>query len=140
MMTVQLNVDETQFKELLDKELKDMPKEVIQEAILSAIKEYFSVNDGKNLGFLIEKEGYHYGSEKRPSEFLEKTLKDCDYSKLQDIIDKMVEELEKNHKYILQEVVLNALINGFTNTYSMQEVLRSQISHIMYEMNQRNRQ
>ena len=137
MMTVQLNVDETQFKELLDKELKDMPKEVIQEAILSAIKEYFSINDGKNLGFLIEESGYHYG-EKHPSEFLKKIFAGCDYSKLQDIIDKITEELEKNHKYILQEVVLNALINGFTNTYSMQEVLRSQISHIMYEMNQHN--
>lgn len=139
MMTVQLKVDETQFKELLDKELKDMPKEVIQEAILSAIKEYFSIDDGKNLGFLIEESGYHYG-EKRPSDFLKKTLAECDYSKLQNIIDKMSEELEKNHKFILQEVVLNALINGFTNTYSMQEVLRSQISDIMYKMRQQNNQ
>ena len=137
MMTVQLNVDETQFKDILDKELNEMPKELIQEAILSAIKEYFLVNNGKNLNMLIEKQGY-YSGERSPSEFLVKIFKGCDYSKIQEVIDKMIDRLKTDYDNILRKVLIDALVGGFANTYSMNEAIRSEIYHTMAQMNNNN--
>ena len=40
-MKIEINVDETQFKDILDKELQDLPKEVLQNIIVESIKGYF---------------------------------------------------------------------------------------------------
>ena len=44
-MKVEINVDETQLKDILDKELKDLPKETIQDVIVQSIKGYFEQNN-----------------------------------------------------------------------------------------------
>ena len=43
-MNITINVDETQFKEILDRELKDLPKEDLQEIIKQALTQYIMSN------------------------------------------------------------------------------------------------
>ena len=48
-MKVEINIDETEFKELLDGQLSKLSDETIQNIILESIKQYFAKNDYKNV-------------------------------------------------------------------------------------------
>lgn len=43
-MNITIQINETQFKDILDKELKDMPKEQLQEIIKQAFTQFFATN------------------------------------------------------------------------------------------------
>lgn len=137
-MKVELNVDEEQFKELLEKELKDLPKETLQEILVQSIKEYFVQDGFKNLNvFLVERERYGYGV-KGPSRFLECMMEKCDYSGLQEVVDKMIKDLKENYHTILMEVLSDRLVSGLINTTSFKIGMEETIREHILKMNNNN--
>ena len=48
-MKVEINIDETQFKELLDGHLSKLSEDAIKSIIVESIREYFSQNNYENI-------------------------------------------------------------------------------------------
>ena len=129
-MKVEINVDEMQFKELLDKQLTELPQEVIQNIIIESIREYFTQNDYQMIeNLFINKESRYGYIEKSSSVFLDKLMRECDYSKLQEVVDAAVENLKENNERILKDMLIEALAAKLTDTYSM----RQSVEYILRE-------
>lgn len=134
-MKVEINVDEVQFKDVLDKEFKDLPKEVLQDVIVQSIKEYFEQNNYANVQnlFLYETKGYNSWDTKVTStEFLNGLLKDCDYSGLQDVVDEAIKSVRENHKEILQNIVSGIITRGLLQDHSFKYELENVIKEVIY--------
>ena len=129
-MKIEINVDEIQFKDILDKELKDLPKEVLQDVIVQGIKGYFEQNNYENVQklFLKENGGYNSWDTKiTTTEFLNGLVNDCDYSGLQDVVDEAIKSVRDNHKEILEDMILRIITNGFFQDYNFRNQLESVI-------------
>ena len=133
-MQITVNVEDDTFKQIVEQEIGNIPSEKLQEIIVDALKGYFSANDYKNARFLIYKEGNdYYGSRREyPTEFTNKIINNCDYSKLQDIVDKAIEELKNNYDRILRDLLGEMLAKGLTEKYLFQTSLQEAINKELY--------
>ena len=131
-MKVEINVDEMQFKELLDKQLTELPQEVIQNIIIESIREYFTQDDYKMIEnlFIETKTSYGY-TEKNSSYFLQGLMRGCDYSKLQEVVDAAIENLKENNERILKDMFIEAIADRLSNTYTM----RDSVARILIDRN-----
>lgn len=134
-MEVKINVDESMFKDVLEGELAALSSEQVQEVLLSAIKEYFTIDNYKNLEKLLyTKESRYYSSERIiASPFTKGIIEKCDYSKLQEVVDVSIEHLKTNSDHILKDILLESIMNGLTNTYQFKNDIRHVLSEIKYE-------
>ena len=114
-MKVEINVDETQFKDILDKELQDLPKEVLQNIIVESIKGYFQQDNYKNVEKIFlheEKSSYGWSSHNKPNELLTSVLKNCDYYQLQEVVDEAINTLKEEHYNILKDILKDILMTN----------------------------
>lgn len=135
---IQIEVDEDQFKSLIEKEITDLPKDQIQKIIIESIKSYLTGDETikieevtknsynttiypvevnrrnyNNLNaLLIKKEDYYNGTNYRPSDLFINLLKECDFSGLQEVVDKMINDLKDNYHSILIEILSKQLVNS----------------------------
>lgn len=165
-MKIQVEIPEEQFKELLEKELKDLPKEQIQQILLESIRSYvdgdtivkledirqnnygdteYNVSTTRKShdklnALLTEKQSGGYfssGGYVSPSPLFKDILKQCDFSGLQDIVDDMIKDLRENHHNILIEVMSRRIVDSFTNDHKFQSELTDVIQ---VQLNARNSQ
>ena len=133
-MKVEINVDETQFKDILDKELQDLPKEVLQNIIVESIKGYFQQDDYKNVEQIFlheEKSSYGWSSHNEPNELLISVLKNCDYYQLQEVVDEAINTLKEEHYNILKDILKDMFIKGLTTNYAFQSSLELAINDVL---------
>lgn len=132
-MKVEINVDETQFKDILDKELQDLPKEVLQNIIVESIKGYFQQDNYKNVEkiFLREEKSSYGWSNNKPNELLTSVLKNCDYYQLQEVVDEAINTLKEEHYNILKDILKDIFIIGLTTNYTFQSSLESAINDVL---------
>lgn len=137
-MKVELNVDEAQFKDVLDKEFKDLPKEVLQDAIVQSIKRYFEQNNYANVQnlFLYETtKGYNsWDTRIISTEFLNGLLKDCDYSGLQDVVDEAIKTVKENHMSVLCSLISDIVAHGLCADYHFRNELENAIQDVLCRM------
>lgn len=124
-MKVEINIDETQFKELLDGHLSKLSEDTIKNIIVESIHGYFSQNNYQQIEnlFIETKEQYGY-KEKCASLFLQKLVRDCDYSKLQDVLDAAINNLIEHNETILKDMFIEAIADKMYNTYSFRDSVR----------------
>lgn len=127
-MIVELNIDETGFKELLEGHLADLPKEAIHDIIIQSIKEYFSQDNYKNIESVLFDKRYN---EKTANENLRKIINDCDCSRLQDVVDASIKNLIENNEVILKKLIMESLADKLVNTYAFRESIQSSIYNIL---------
>lgn len=132
-MKIEINVDETQFKDILDKELQDLPKEVLQNIIVESIKGYFQQDDYKNVEkiFLHEEKNSYGWSHYEPNELLTSVLKNCDYYQLQEVVDEAINTLKEEHYNILKDILKDMFIKGLTTHYTFQSSLELAINDVL---------
>lgn len=108
-MNLTIQIDETQFKEILDKELKDMPKEQLQQMIMQAFAQFLK-NDPKYIDELFfTKTGGMY-PRKEPTPLLAGIIKNMNFDEeCDEIIQCLKDELKGNARDILEEVMLKAM-------------------------------
>ena len=124
-MKVEINTDETQFKELLDGHLSKLPEDTIKNIIVESIHGYFSQNNYEQIENLFIETKDHYGyKEKCASPFLQRLVRDCDYSKLQDVLDAAINNLVENNETILTNMFIEAIAAKMHNTYSFEDSVR----------------
>ena len=133
-MKVELNVDETQIKELIDGHLSDLPEDMIKNILVECIRGYFSQNNYAQIEnlFIETKEKFGYHKEKSASLFLQRLIKDCDYSKLQDVVDASINNLIEHNDTLLKDIIIDAITEKLRNTYSFQDAVRDALIRLKY--------
>lgn len=121
-MKIELNIDETQLKDVLDKQLAALTPEQLTDLIKECITNYLKQNDGEAIKALFienENRGYSYGSYygSRPTKLTEKIVEKIDFTDVADpIVAEMKEELRTNSREILEGVILKALAKSISDT------------------------
>ena len=141
MIQVTVNIDEKMFDESIGGALKSLKPEEMSEMLTNCIKEYLLGKNSKgenNIEKIIydEETSYFGGSRTlKPSYFTKAMLEKLDYSALQEVVDKCINELKENHKDILEEVMLEMIVQGLKSTYNFNEILNDTVKNIIRTMN-----
>ena len=131
-MKVEINIDEIQFKELLEGHLSKLSEDTIKNIIVESIHGYFFQNNYEQIENLFIETKDHYGyKEKCASPFLQRLVRDCDYSKLQDVLDAAINNLVENNERILKDMFIEAIADKMYDTYSFKDSVR----RVLIEMN-----
>lgn len=129
-MEVKINVDESRIPEILEKELNALNPQEIHEVVIECIKQYLSQDNYKNTERLFvyeEKDHYGYYHDK-PTILMDKILKeDMDYSSLQSVVDKCIDELKNNYEHLLIKVITEMIASSLADTHSMRDVILNAI-------------
>ena len=132
-MEIKINVDETKFKDVIEKELQAFSKEELHEIIRECIIEALH-NDAmlKNL-FVTETRDY-YGDVRstEPSKVMIEAAKTIDLSPAySEIKDNMISTLKENYHSILERAMLGMILNGIANDYAFQSNMKAGIQEII---------
>jgi len=135
-MELKIQIDETMFKDIIEKELAAFSQEELHEIIRGMIEESMrSQNYLRELFFRKEKKWY--GSDEYnyvPGALLINASKTFDLSPAyKEIQDGFVNELKNNYKDVLHQVMLSMFVNGLTNTYDFHNAVRDSVMAIKME-------
>lgn len=108
-MNITINVDETQFKEILDKELKELPKEDLQEIIKQAFSQYILSSPEFVKNLFVKESPYSYRTYD-PTPLMENIVKGIDFSKeCEEVVQALKNELVGNSREILEQLMLKTI-------------------------------
>lgn len=139
-MKLEINVDETMFKDVLEKELKAFSEEELHEILKGCIVEFFKNNDNIKKMFLEEKyDTWGYGSNQEkhfkgyePTGLLKRIVEDkFDYTKPYDEVKKaLIDYCKKDDtlKGIMKEMIAETFQKFFTNAFWQNVDMRGSIS------------
>ena len=138
-MKLEINVDETMFKDILEKELEAFSKEELHEILKSCIIEFFNNNDNIKKMFLEEKKNF-WGEQQgyEPTGLLNSIVRDnfkCD-EPFKEIESALVEYCKKDDtlKKILKEMIAETFKKYFTNTFWNDPDARVPIAQEVYSV------
>ncbi len=137
-MEIKINVDETRFKDVLEKELEAFSKEELHEIVRECIVESLrNSEDLKSLFIVMRNNGYYNVQE--PSEVMIEAAKSIDLSPAyKEIQDKMISTLKNNHHELLVSVLSKCIVNGLMNDGDFIERLRGEtqcmLNHSLQEL------
>ena len=129
-MEITINVDESMFSEVLDKELKALSEEELKEIIKQGIAECLRANNFKRAEALIfdkYKSPWDISEKTTINSTAEKILRDMDYSELQDVVDKCIELLKSDYENLLMNTLLKNMACNLADTYEMERKIRTTI-------------
>ena len=132
-MKLEINVDETMFKDVLEKQLEAFSEEELHDILRSCIVEFFKSDDNIKKMFLEEKRNYwgdHQGYE--PTSLLNDIVRNnFKYDEpFKEIEGVLIEYCKKDDtlKGILKEMFAETFQRYFTNTFWNSPDMRVQIS------------
>ena len=119
-MQININVDETQFKELMDKSLAALPEEKLQEVVLEGFRTYLT-NTNVLKELIMAKDAWGY--EIKPTQFFQEImLRTTKTNKLNDLRDEMIEVIRENFDEVIHmamaQIVCNGIFNGMERSIS----------------------
>ena len=110
MAEIKLVISDEKFDEVVRGSLENIDQKALTEAIIQAIAEKLKTEDRLCNQLMFEEQGY-FGN-KTPSKLIMNSIEQCDMSKLQEVIDKMIDELKENYK----EVLIGSITEMFYKT------------------------
>ena len=127
-----LNVDPETFQNVVEEGIKALPKEKLQELIIEGIGEYLRSNNYENVEklFIDKKDKYGY-KDIYAKPVMEKLVADCDYSKLQDVVDAAIDSLKADYEKILTKTITGCIIDGLTDQYKFREAVREAVREVI---------
>lgn len=136
-MELKITIDETKFKDVIEKELNAFSSEELHEIIRECIVEALK-NDEALKGLFIKPKTYSYEKDE-PTQVLIEAARSIDLSdSYKEIQDKMVNELKTNYKYVLQNIMLQTMADGLCQNYSFQRNLEIVIRDTMLRFSNPN--
>lgn len=138
-MQVTINVDETMFAEVIDKELKALSSEDLKEVIISAIGEYLRQDNYKHTEELIFKDPSYAKYNKEFTSLMDQMVKSADYSGLQDIVNKCIEEVKSNYEHLLVKAISASIIGGLINDHQFSEAVRREVEYVLCDQKNKYR-
>ena len=133
-MQVVINMDDEKFDQLFGEEVGKLDPREIKDIFAECVKEYFTQNNYQNVERLITEKESYYGSKPKFTWFGQKLIEHCDYSKLQEVVDKVIDSMVNNHETLLKEMLFEVISVGFTNSYSMQKAFEEKILPLTMRM------
>ena len=130
-MEIKIEVSDDMFTELAEKELKALTPEQLQEVILNGISKSLEANDYKLVNDLLFERGISYSSKDFTS-LAKQMVASADYSKLQGVVDKCIEEIQTNYRNILIDILTNSLVSGLMNSYELYQRLSDSVRAEVY--------
>ena len=131
-MELKINIDETMFKDVLEKELKAFSSEELHEIIRECIVEALKT-DGSLKNLFIKPKRYSYDSDE-PTQVLIEAAKNINLSPAyNEIQEMMIEELKTNYNKILQKIMLKTMVDGLCSDWNFRSNLSSAIDEIVYQ-------
>lgn len=113
-MNLTIQIDETQFKDILDKELKDMPKEQLQEIIKQAFTQFFATNPKAAQELFYTENEYGYSKRKEPTQLLKSIIGNISFEEeCDEILTVLKDEFKGNAREIIESVMLKAMAKVF---------------------------
>ena len=113
-MNITIQIDETQFKDILDKELKDMPKEQLQEIIKQAFTQFFATNPKAAQELFYTENDYGYSKRKEPTQLLKSIINNISFEEeCDEILTVLKDEFKGNAREIIESVMLKAMAKVF---------------------------
>lgn len=129
-MELKIEVDESKFHDILEKELNALTKEEISSVIKDGIAEALRANNYELVRTVFFEVTWS-NTVLKPSKFFEDIIKQLDYSDLQDILDNMVDDLKENHERILKTVLIESICTGLMDTYAMRQSVENTIRGLL---------
>lgn len=118
-MELKINIDETQFKDVMEKELKALTPEQLTDIFKEAIKQYLLSDNAsaiKNL-FVDKDYGYH-SCGNRPTALTQNIVAKIDFKQeLDPVIQEIKNELLGNSREILEATMFKAIAKSIIDTY-----------------------
>ena len=128
-MEIKINVDETMFKDIIDKELKAFSKEELHEIARECIIEVFR-NDKKIVRLFLDTSDW--SGRDRPSDLLVSAANKIDLSPaFKEIQEDMIATLKNNHKEVLEHAMLRAIRANFASSHEFHTVMEQTINDIL---------
>ena len=113
-MNLTIQIDETQFKEILDKELKDLPKEQLQDIIKQAFTQFFITNPKAVEELFFTEESYGFNKRKEPTRLLRSIIGNISFDEeCDEILTALKDEFKGNAREIIESVLLKAMAKVF---------------------------
>ena len=113
-MNLTIQIDETQFKEILDKELKDLPKEQLQDIIKQAFTQFFVTNPKAVEELFFTEESYGFNKRKEPTPLLRSIIGNISFDEeCDEILTVLKDEFKGNAREIIESVMLKAMAKVF---------------------------
>ena len=139
-MQLIVNIDEKMFDGSIGEALKSLKPEDMAEMINNCVKEYLLSRDIQGVSviehLLLRKEKTYWGDKNvEPTFFTKEMFKQLDYSGLQDVVDKCIEELKTNYRDIIDKILLETMVAGMTKTCAFQDTVSSTVRDIIYQIN-----
>lgn len=138
-MQVTINVDDSMFAEVIDKELKALSSDDLKKIILEVISEYFRQDNYKHTEELIFKNSSSVYYNKEFTPLMTQMVKSADYSGLQDIVDKCIEEVKSNYEHLLVKAISASIIDGLTYDYQFSQAVRREVMAVLDAKENQNR-
>lgn len=109
-MNLTIQIDETQFKEILDKELKDLPKEQLQDIIKQAFTQFFVTNPKAVEELFFTEESYGFNKRKEPTSLLRSIIGNISFDEeCDEILAVLKDEFKGNAREIIESVMMKAM-------------------------------
>lgn len=130
-MELKINVDETMFKDIIEKELNAFSKDELHEIIRNCIIEAFKT-DPKVSKFFVSESTYGWSTKLEPSPLLIKAAETLDLSSaFKDVQNQMIRMLKENYKEVLENAMLRAIKHNFFNDQEFQNQISYSIDFIL---------
>lgn len=143
-MEVKIDVDETMFKDVIEKELKAFSKEEVHQIVREMIIEYLKT-DGVMQSFFLKRNtkvdyyGRNIGDDMIAGPLLVDAVKTMNLSEaFKDVEETMIKEIKDNHKEILEDIMLKTITKALTSDYDFQNTLANSIECILIARNNNN--
>ena len=113
-MNITIQIDETQFKDILDKELKDMPKEQLQEIIKQAFTQFFITNPKAAQEMFFTENEYGFSKRKEPTQLLKSIINNISFEEeCDEILTVLKDEFKGNAREIIESIMIKAMAKVF---------------------------
>lgn len=136
-MELKINIDETMFKDVLEKELKAFSSEELHEIIRECIVEAMKTN-GSLKSLFIKPKRYTYEHDEA-SDILFEAARNIDLSPAyEEIQNMMITELKTNYSALLQNIMMKIMVNGLCEDWHFRENVASAVAEVLEMRANRN--
>lgn len=140
-MELKINIDETQFKDVMEKELKALTPEQLADIFKEAIGQYLLSDNAAAIKNLFIDRNYSYGSSSsRPTDLTKKIVEKIDFKQeLDPVVQEIKNELLGNSREILEVTMFKAIARSIIDTYQAEgwfEQAFTMIHHHEHNKNQ----
>ena len=118
-MELKIQIDETKFKDVIEKELNAFSKEELHDILKECIIEAFRDDryDSLRKSLFVEKVDNSYYSTKKyePGVLLLEAARSIDMqSECKELADELIKTFKENHKELLENLMLSLMVRGLT--------------------------